>query len=248
MRRPSLTTAELYAGVDIGHRRRILEVPRCGPSKNGDGRSVSPQRVLSLCLREAHEFHEIYTDHLRFSHNCDRDRIRLRRMILNLASQHRYFYVGVTRYMRRRWIGDARRSRYHLEDTIPGHRWAKDFDGQLKWARMHVLLFLPVAITLVEREIVEWCRSTGCPIYQRCANSTSGGGHFNCHAPGFLYLLLSCKLTSLQAAESIKISSDDCGGESSAKRRRESGDSRGAAETIEISSDDSDGDLAILSS
>ena len=82
------------------------------------------------------------------------------------------FYVGITRYMRRRWFGG---------DDLPG-----DESHHCKWAHMHVLSTHTSNVGHVEDILILALKhSYGA---ERCANVARGGGGASPEKPSLLYV------------------------------------------------------------
>ncbi len=85
---------------------------------------------------------------------------------------------------------------------------------------MVLLVYTPVGVTEIEKDMVEFSLRAG--IFKGCRNAMDrpGGGHYSPHRPGFLYVLLSFVLdpgvaisyghaTASATIETITIDSDD---------------------------------------
>ena len=82
------------------------------------------------------------------------------------------FYVGVTRYLRRRWYGGDGL------DPEDGHRH--------NWLRMHVLSAHSLRVGLAEDALIKLLRREFGQ--DRCANRRGGGGGASPSKPNLLYV------------------------------------------------------------
>ena len=202
-----------------------------GASPFGDGRSRSPKRTFTLGLEECRHIKAIDVSDVWPRFNLRRDGHCLRERLRALASTHLWFYVGVSRYLSQRWLGTPNWHWSAPSVGFPGHRRALGPNGRRLWETMIVLLYMPAGISVVEAAIVDWCSSS-----TRCRNAASGGGHYNPHSPGFLYILLSCAPAS---STSPALPTSSCGPVSTSRRA-------GAIDNEVVVIEDGDSDEEII--
>jgi len=82
------------------------------------------------------------------------------------------FYVGVTRYLRRRWFGG---------DDLPGEE-----SHSRKWVHMHMLSLHPSNVGHAENTLILALRKLFRE--ERCANVARGGGGVSPEKPSLLYV------------------------------------------------------------
>ena len=176
-----------HAGVGVGILQAIARIPQVAAS-GGDGRLESPTRVLNLGYQEAAASPLIAMTQLSCSYRCGADVASLRRTISQIVGTSALFYIGVSAYLQRRWHGG--RGRRGGGGDIQGHCKTRDNAGLLKWLNIHVVLFLPIGISLVEHDVVAFFRKESI-FCDRITNAVGGGWHFNAHWLVFLYVLVS---------------------------------------------------------
>ncbi len=201
--------------------RALDKAPVPRPSLHGDGRSRSPKRTFALGLQEAKGVPAIDANCVWTRYNNSKtDRAALLHRIGDLVRFRRWHYIGVTRYVKQRWLGTEGWKRIRSTNGFPGHCRARSEDGRLLWEKMVLLVYTPVGVTEIEKDMVEFSLRAG--IFKGCRNAMDrpGGGHYSPHKPGFLYVLLSFVLdpgvaisyghaTASATTETITIDSDD---------------------------------------
>ena len=151
---------------------RIVECPVAAAAAAAE-RARSPGRVLrdnlaeiAMCRRRV-----IDLEYLAFEYDPE----KLKRNIHTLASRWHCNYLGISRALRRRMVGDP---------DIAGHMQNRRF----AWHIMYPLLFLSEGVTEIERPAIAYARNTA--LRQANCNGATGGGGFDGRRPGFLYLLV----------------------------------------------------------
>ena len=171
--------------------RALDKAPVPRPSLHGDGRSRSPKRTFALGLQEAKGVPAIDANCVWTRYDSKTDRAALLHRIGDLVRFRRWHYIGVTRYVKQRWLGTEGWKRIRSTNGFPGHCRARSEDGRLLWEKMVLLVYTPVGVTEIEKDMVEFSLRAG--IFKGCRNAMDrpGDGHYSPHKPGFLYVLLS---------------------------------------------------------
>ena len=147
-------------------------------SDASDGRSTSPMRTFLTCQEEAGSVNEIVWEPM-VRLPCRRNNDLIDRVV-SLAGAHRFHYIGVTRYPRRRWLGGCR-IKGHVHNDFP------------RWAAMHIIAFLAQGVGALENYAVDFVQQKS-TLYRRNFNRCAGGGRFRAEAPGALYVLVASPL------------------------------------------------------